>query len=154
MKALIAVEPQGPPFQERLPLRFNPAKKWGLAEIPIHFSNPGGDPLAPLSYKTVPHQGTADEVKEIILQDEPARKMTNVCHIPVLVVTAEASYHKQDEINMILFLQQAGVNVEWMALWDIGIHGNGHMCFMEKNSDDIALALHNWVSKTVLEGKR
>jgi hypothetical protein len=50
-----------------------------------------------------------------------------------------------------LFLKQAGVhNVEhWSLGDDLGIHGNAHMQFMEKNSDEIAAALDKWIRKSV-----
>ena len=36
------------------------------------------------------------------------------------------------------FLRDAGVSVDHVRLEDVGIHGNGHMMFMEKNNLQIA----------------
>ena len=33
----------------------------------------------------------------------------------------------------------------------MGIHGNGHMMMLEKNSDQIADVMEKWVSKVVSE---
>ena len=33
-----------------------------------------------------------------------------------------------------------------LELADIGVHGNGHMFFMEKNSDQIQAVVHAWIS--------
>jgi len=34
-------------------------------------------------------------------------------------------------------------------LSEAGIHGNGHMMMLEKNSDDIARVMREWLMKTV-----
>ena len=39
--------------------------------------------------------------------------------------------------------------VEFIKLADIGIKGNGHMMMMEKNSDQIARVIADWLDKTV-----
>mgnify|MGYP001603393864 CR=1 FL=1 len=36
-----------------------------------------------------------------------------------------------------------------MKLADIGIYGNSHMHFIEKNSDQIARVLVGWIKKTL-----
>jgi hypothetical protein len=41
--------------------------------------------------------------------------------------------------------------VEHIKLADIGIYGNGHLQFLEKNSSDIAKAIKRWINKTVRE---
>ena len=39
------------------------------------------------------------------------------------------------------------MQVEFIKLADIGIRGNGHMMMMEKNSDDIARVIADWLDK-------
>jgi len=73
-----------------------------------------------------------------ILQQEPARKWPNLAHIPVLTVTSETSWHGIFDDCTVDFLRQAGLTVNFVRLQDVGIHGNGHMMFMELNSDEIA----------------
>jgi hypothetical protein len=46
------------------------------------------------------------------------------------------------------FLKQAGVPAEHLQLSDIGIHGNGHMVFMEKNSLQVAAVLQKWMERS------
>jgi hypothetical protein len=41
------------------------------------------------------------------------------------------------------------VDVDFVKLPDIGIHGNGHMMMMEKNSDIIAQVILDWIDKNV-----
>ena len=37
-----------------------------------------------------------------------------------------------------------------IKLGEAGIHGNGHMMMLEKNSDDIARVMREWLMKAVL----
>jgi len=47
------------------------------------------------------------------------------------------------------YLAQAGVTVEHIRLENVGIHGNGHMMFMEKNGLQIAEdVVERWIHKT------
>lgn len=79
------------------------------------------------------------------LQKEPARRLRNLLDIPALVMTAEASYHAPFDYLTYEFLKQAGVDADYLYLPDVGIRGNGHMMMLEKNSDDVAAALQNWM---------
>jgi hypothetical protein len=45
------------------------------------------------------------------------------------------------------YLQQAGVSVKHLELGNRGILGNGHMMFMEKNSDAVAAELQRWMER-------
>jgi hypothetical protein len=45
------------------------------------------------------------------------------------------------------YLEQAGVHVDFIRLAEIGIHGNGHLMMLEKNSDDIAGVVADWLDK-------
>jgi hypothetical protein len=49
----------------------------------------------------------------------------------------------------VAYLKQAGVDVDFVRLADIGLHGNGHMMMMEKNSDAIAQVIIEWLDKRV-----
>ena len=40
-----------------------------------------------------------------------------------------------------------GGNVTWIELPKIGIYGNGHQLYLEKNSDEIAQIVQNWICK-------
>ena len=52
---------------------------------------------------------------------------------------------------MVKFLEQAGVHPTWLNLGAMGIHGNGHMIMLEKNSDQIADVIEKWVRKALAE---
>ena len=61
------------------------------------------------------------------------------------MITGEASYHAPYDHCTTAFLRQAGVSVEHVYLAERGITGNGHMLMMEKNSDDIAAVIADWI---------
>jgi len=44
----------------------------------------------------------------------------------------------------------------WLRLEDISIHGNGYFYFIEKNSDEVAGVVLDWIEKNVdkKKGKR
>jgi len=78
--------------------------------------------------------------------DQPApRQLVNLTKVKVLVVTAEASWHPDYDWCTVAFLKQAGVNTTLMSLKDVDIRGNGHMFFLEKNSDTIADVVRTWI---------
>lgn len=82
---------------------------------------------------------------EIILQEHPPRRLTNLARIPVLVVTSESGYHAYYDHTTVAFLKQAGVQVTWFNLPEMNIRGNGHFMFLEKNSNEIAEHVHKWI---------
>lgn len=84
---------------------------------------------------------------DTILQQEPARKLPNLAGIPILIVTSEAGYHAHNDFATVEYLKQAGVTVDWLDLPAIGVRGNGHFMFMEKNNLEIADHVHDWLSK-------
>ena len=79
------------------------------------------------------------------LQAEPARQLVNLKGIPILMVTAEASYHAPYDHGTSLFLKQAGVEHTFTRLADVGIRGNGHMMMLEKNNLEIAAYFDQWL---------
>ena len=70
------------------------------------------------------------------------------------MVTSEASYHAPYDHCTVRYLAQAGVKSTFMRLPDIGIHGNGHMMMLEKNSDAIAKAMADWLDHALPGGAK
>jgi pimeloyl-ACP methyl ester carboxylesterase len=154
VKAVIAVEPNGPPVYET---EFKGApewfadmgnkKRWGLGEVPITYDPPlkDGEELA------VVRQDKPDkpDLVRCWQQAEPARKLPKLANIPMLIVVSEASYHASYDHCTANWLTQAGVRNTMIRLADVGVHGNGHMMMLEKNSDDIARVMREWLVKTV-----
>jgi pimeloyl-ACP methyl ester carboxylesterase len=78
-------------------------------------------------------------------QAEPARKLAHLQNVPVLIVQGEASYHAPYDHCTQAFLVQAGVEVSYLRLSDHGVCGNGHMLMIEKNNQEIAALIHEWM---------
>ena len=83
------------------------------------------------------------------MQKVPARQLVSLKNIPVMVMSAEASYHQVYDHCTTKYLNQAGVKTEHIRLQDRGIRGNGHLVMIEKNNLDIAAVVDEWVQKNV-----
>jgi pimeloyl-ACP methyl ester carboxylesterase len=154
VKALISIEPNGPPVYETAlkgaPDWFEdigPRKTYGLGFQPLAYK----PPLKPGETLSFVHQKKPDapNLARGWLQAEPARKLPNLAKVPQLIVVGEASYHAAYDHSTAAYLQQAGVPVKFLRLEDAGLRGNGHMMMLEKNSDEIAAVLVDWVKKTL-----
>ncbi|POR33810.1 Uncharacterized protein TPAR_06002 [Tolypocladium paradoxum] len=144
-KGLILLEPTGPPFREAV-FSTRPARKWGLTDIPLTYSPAVVDPAVDLTQQTYPPLG--ENYTECVLQAEnpSPRQLVNLASKPILVVTGEASYHALYDYCTAEYLKQAGCSkTKYLALGDIGIRGNGHMFFMERNSNQIQTVVKDWV---------
>jgi pimeloyl-ACP methyl ester carboxylesterase len=154
VRAVVAVEPNGPPGGT---VKFVGAPKWfeegpselgfGLAAIPITYDPPVREPS---DLQWVP-AGPPSQPEEFRgwQQAEPARQLPNLQRMPIAVVTSEASYHAPYDHCTVRFLEQAGVHPAWLKLADLGIHGNSHNMMQEKNSDEIAEIIYQWLEEAV-----
>jgi hypothetical protein len=105
------------------------------------------DPLIDLVKQTIPSNSSLHSDCVIQADDPAPRQLVNLAHVPVLILTTESSYHAPYDWCTVQFLQQAGVPAQHLQLADIGIHGNGHMVFMEKNSLQVAAVLQKWMEQ-------
>jgi pimeloyl-ACP methyl ester carboxylesterase len=142
VKGIVAVEPNGPPFQNAI-TGDEPARAWGIADIPLTYDPPvrEGDALRPV-------RDDKPDGRDLITcwrQPDPPRRLPTLQHIPILIVTAEASYHAAYDHCTSKFLTQAGVAHTFTRLEREGIRGNGHMIMLEKNNLAIAAYLHTWL---------
>lgn len=144
VNAIVLLEPKGPPFQQAFGAE--PGRAWGLTDIPITYDPPIKDPSELVWAKhSAPEKGLLDLV--IQAENPPPRQLCNLIKIPILLITGEASYHAPYDYCTVAFLRQAGCHkTEHWELGKMGIHGNGHMLFMEKNSSHIQFLVHKWVS--------
>lgn len=62
-----------------------------------------------------------------------------------MFVSAEASYHAVYDHCTVAYLLQAGVDVEFLELAKVGVHGNGHMMFLELNNLEVAGKILPWI---------
>jgi len=154
VKAIVAVEPNGPPVYET---EFKGAPEWftdvgvrktsGLGMVPLRYVPPL-KPGEKLSFVRQARPDAPDLVRGW-LQAEPARQLPNLAKVPILILVAEASYHAAYDHVTSAYLTQAGVPNDFVRLESIGIRGNGHMMMLEKNSDEIAAVIEGWLTKTL-----
>jgi pimeloyl-ACP methyl ester carboxylesterase len=164
VKAIVAVEPQGPPghnvdfigapnyFTElaegpRSEGRSAKPKQFGLGDVPLTYTPPVSTD-SPLSLVQEDHPQRPDFVR-CWRQNEPARQLVHLQKIPMLIVTSEASFYATYDHCTAEYLEQAGVHNTHLRLEEIGVHGNGHMMMLEKNNQVIAQALLDWLEKTL-----
>jgi pimeloyl-ACP methyl ester carboxylesterase len=169
VKAIVGAEPSGPPVHDlvvpgeaRFGMTFENAnavagtdqfrddprlKRYGLADIPLAYSPPV-TPDSPLAF-VQEEKAQAPDLARCWRQKEPARKLVDVGGRPILYLATEASFYAPYNHCTVGYLRQAGVDVDFLKLPDIGIHGNGHMMMMEKNSDQIAGVIAQWLDKNV-----
>ena len=138
IKAIIAVEPLGPPFTTSARGRLS----WGLTATPLTFSPPAALPDELRRESRAPARaGTI----ACLVQQHPARQLPNLHGFPILILTAEASWKAAEDHGTADFLAQAGARVEHIRLEDRGVHGNGHAMMLELNSDAVAAVLAGWI---------
>lgn len=143
VKAIVSLEPTGPPFQDAV-FSNGPTRAYGLTDIPLTYSPPVNNPAVDLVRQTIAPQ-VQGNISCILQASNSTRQLVNLKSIPVVVVTTEASYHATYDWCTVKFLKQAGVPAEQLNLADKGIHGNGHLVFLEKNSDQVADLLLTWL---------
>ena len=145
VKGIVQLEPSGPPFTLRPPFGTDPAFAFGLTDLEIGYEPPAGKGAEDI--ETITEPAIDDDHDECIMQKSPAKQLTNLAKIPELVVTGEASFHAPYDYCTVKYLQQVGVDVEYADLGKEGIHGNGHMFFMEKNNIEIADRVYQWLER-------
>ncbi|HUN26492.1 MAG TPA: alpha/beta hydrolase [Steroidobacteraceae bacterium] len=139
VKAIIAVEPSGPPFTERA----GGTLQWGLTAAPLTFDPPAASPSELQLEERAPVRAGTVACR---VQKEPARRLPHLEGFPIVVVTAEASWMATDNHGVVDFLRQAGAHIEHLRLEDHGVHGNGHAMMLEINSDAVAAVIERWIA--------
>ncbi|KAI8935565.1 hypothetical protein NX059_008134 [Plenodomus lindquistii] len=148
-KGLILLEPTGPPFQDAV-FGSGAARRWGVTDIPMTYSPAVGDPTVDLVKQIYPPplNTTKNATLPCVLQaTNPApRLLSNLAPLRILTLTGQASYHAPYDYCTVEFLKQAGcTRAEHLELGKVGIRGNGHMMFMEKNSEEIWERVRGWM---------
>jgi pimeloyl-ACP methyl ester carboxylesterase len=151
VKALVNVEPSGPPVHDILnngaPNWFSDApqvKLYGLEMVPLTYEPPVTDP-AELKFERV-EAPAGPGLVNCWRQTAPARTLPRLAHVPILIVQSEASYHAPYDYCTAAYLTQAGVKNTYIRLADVGIHGNGHMMMLERNNAAIAGVMLAWLA--------
>ncbi len=150
VKAIVAVEPgcpvgfiepKGPPDW----FEYSGVERvWGLASIPMTYDPPVSD-ASELRF-VLEEEAAGPELARCWLQEEPAHTLPNLANLPVVVISAEASFHTPYDAGTAAFLRQAGIDATYIQLAELGIFGNGHMMMLEKNSDEVAGVIARWLA--------
>lgn len=169
VKAIIAIEPSGPPVRERAQASAATARGSDSAQGNAGWNEDGAltKPFGLTASKLTYDPPLADEEtltfeKEQAapsggwsggwLQAEPARQLAHLRDVPVLVVTGEASYHALYDHCTVSYLKQAGVKTTHVRLADdCGIRGNGHMMMLELNNQEIAAVAEGWLQDALVQ---
>ncbi|MFJ5488446.1 alpha/beta hydrolase [Hansschlegelia beijingensis] len=130
VKAIVAVEPMGPPFADIPNIG---TLTWGLTAPPLSWEPPAKTPAelreAPLGSRTLP----------------------SLTGLPIVAVTAEASAFAAASPPAIEQLKAAGAAAELLHLPDHGVRGNGHGLIYEKNSDEALAPVLAWLDRTLCD---
>ena len=154
VKAIVGVEPNGPPFYEvnfiGAPDYFKQGKlalPYGLSAVPLTYAPPVKD--ASEIAKVQEEKADGPDLVRCWLQAEPARQLPNLQKMPIMVLTSEASYHAPYDHCTVKYLNQAGVKPTHIKLADLGIRGNSHVMMNEKNNREIAAVIEKWLNQAV-----
>ena len=154
IKAILAVEPNGPPVRG---VEYVGAPNWfkegpvslayGITSVPIAYA-PAVKSASELVFVK---DAKADAPDKVVCwqQKPPARQLPNLQKMPILVLTSEASYHAPYDHCTVRYLQQAGIKPTAIRLADLGIHGNSHVMMLEKNNKEIAAVINQWLDKAL-----
>lgn len=126
VKAVVAIEPMGPPFGE-----FGPGMKldYGLAKAALTYDPPVSDTAA------------------LEAAEPGTHKLPNLAGIPVVVMVGETSPFTSWGHLMSDYVNAAGGSAEFVNFADHGVHGNGHAMMFEKNSDEAIQPVLDWIAK-------
>jgi len=138
VKGIVCIEGAGSPFSGQ--------NIWGLSSIPVAYDPPAADPSQIKTRAVTPSEPGQQPYR---LQEEPARKLKNLQGIPIVIVTAEASFASPGNPAAVAFLTQAGSQAGELRLADHGVHGNGHMMMIEKNNRQVLQPILDWIQKHV-----
>jgi hypothetical protein len=151
LRANINIEPGNIPFTSLIGNTTVPgvgrtsSRPCGLTYTPLQFD----PPVANCSAVTTAEVGPDTPAKRsCILQTGTIHKLTQLGKVPYVMVTGEASPHSTYDHCFVEYFKQMGIsNYQWIELADIGIKGNGHFMFLEKNNMEIAAAINRGLTK-------
>lgn len=139
VQGIFSMDADPSPFRD---INGNPAKPYGLSDIPLTYNPPVNDPATDLPQVKV---GTdSASFQSCQLQRSPAKQLKNLVKTPIMQVISEAGPHILTGHCQPTFLRQAGVPVSLIYLADVGIKGNGQLMHIEKNNLDIAGLADRW----------
>jgi pimeloyl-ACP methyl ester carboxylesterase len=122
----------------------------GVQRLDLTYEPPISDPKELNLYTEAEGERPGEE--GCVLQREPVRRLVNFQHIPILNISGNGGYHREGDPCPPKFMNQAGAQVDFVRLEDVGMNGNGHMMMLELNSDQIIAFIDNWLREHTLAG--
>ena len=124
VKAIVAVEPMGPPFADIPNIG---ALTWGLTAPPLGYEPA---PISPDALKASPGD----------------YRLPALAGLPIAAVIGETSTFAPASEPIVAMLKAAGAAAELLRLTDHGVTGNGHGLIYEKNSDEALRPVLAWLN--------
>jgi pimeloyl-ACP methyl ester carboxylesterase len=151
VKGIITVEPGGPQIGRvstaDVAYTGRAGNAWGPVNYPLTYDPPVSDPTELETY--LEEEGEQAGEVPCWLQEEPARRLINMADMRVLAISGNGTYHRVFDACIPKWLNQAGVETDFVRLEDVGIDGNGHMMMLELNSDEIIAFIHEWIQENI-----
>jgi pimeloyl-ACP methyl ester carboxylesterase len=148
---MVAIEPGGPQIgivdTAKVKYTGKIGNAWGITNMPMHYDPPVNSPDDLKTYLEEKSE-RPDEVP-CYLQKEPVHKLVSLANLRILSISAEGTYHRVFDACIPKWLNQAGVKDEFVRLEDVGIHGNMHEMFLDRNSDVVIKFIDDWMRKNV-----
>ena len=148
---MVAIEPGGPQIgvvdTAKVKYTGRIGNAWGITNLPMHYDPPVNSPDDLKTYLEDKSE-RSDEVP-CYMQKEPVHKLVSLSNMLILSVSAEGTYHRVFDACIPKWLNQAGVKDEFVRLEDVGIHGNMHEMFLDRNSDVVIKFIDEWLRKNV-----
>lgn len=151
VKGIVTVEPGGPQIGRvstaDVAYTGRGGNAWGPVNYPLTYDPPVSDASELMTYLTE----AADQPGEVPcwLQEEPVHRLINMAEMRVLAISGSGTYHRVFDACIPKWLNQAGVETDFVRLEDVGIDGNGHMMMLELNSDEIIAFIHEWIQENI-----
>jgi pimeloyl-ACP methyl ester carboxylesterase len=148
---MVAIEPGGPQIgvvdTAKVAYTGKIGNAWGITNMPMHYDPPVNSPDDLKTYL----EEKSDRPDEVpcYMQKEPVHKLISLENMRILSVSAEGTYHRVFDVCIPKWLNQAGVKDEFVRLEDVGIHGNMHEMFLDRNSDVVIKFIDDWIRKNV-----
>ena len=144
---MVAIEPGGPQIgiadtAKVSYTRVNP-NSWGLTPTAMKYDPPFASP-AEIKVHLEPSERPGDEVG-CYLQDQPVHKLVSYQNMPILSLSAEGTYHRVFDGCIPKWLNQAGAKDDFVRLEDVGIRGNMHEMFLDRNSSEVVKFIDGWL---------
>ncbi|MDH3508338.1 MAG: alpha/beta fold hydrolase [Gammaproteobacteria bacterium] len=149
VRGIVAIEPSGPPMQavNRIDITGRERRNWGPSGLPMTYEPAVSDPS---EFEIVLEDGPdGPDLITCYMQQEPARQLANLSDIPAMITVGDASYHYIYDHCTAKWLNQAGVDTDYLPLDSVGIMGNAHEMMVERNSDEVVRFIEGWIRENV-----